>query len=445
MASRSDASTIARWGTRTRQVRSGLRWWVLLLAAICLEGLGRRFLPLPPAVLYFAKDGLLLAGAVAIGVSPLVASTTRRLAGPLPILVVCTAMWCFGSLVLPGHPSVLLGLFGLRQYLLWWIAPLICASALLSGNRVIADKADRALAILALVVCALGAYQFSQPVDARINAYAWDPAADVAGVSTTGRVRVSATFSYISGFANFVILMTPLLLAAAAQGRADRSRRLVYLAAGALAAASPMSGSRATVLYVAVASLSVLGLSGSFRTTRGRLALVSFVGLTTLGVWLVPDAAQGVQDRFSTDETFLRFRDLALAVPFYAIANTEYPFAGAGVGVLQNAGAAAQFDSGWLAEAEPQRILIELGLPGYLLVWLSKFTLAVALFRGGRILKRANERAWAGAAWTYAAYSMLLALTTDHVAQALFFVGVGTILARVATAHSRRTPERPER
>lgn len=445
MASRSETPTIARWGARPRQVQSGLRWWVLLLAAICLEGLARRFLPVPPALLYFAKDGLLLGGAVAIGVSPLIASTTRRLAGPLPVLVACTGIWCLGSLVLPGHPSVLLGLFGLRQYLLWWIAPMICASALLRGSEMSVGRADRALAILALVVCALGAYQFGQPVDARINAYAWDPAAGVAGVGTTGRVRVSATFSYISGFANFVILMTPLLLAAAAQVGADRSRRLVYLAAGALAAASPMSGSRATVLYVAVASLLVLGLSGSFRTARGRLALVSFVGLTTLGVWLVPDAAQGVQDRFSTDETFDRFRDLALAIPLYAISNTEYPFAGAGVGVLQNAGAAAEFDSGWLAEAEPQRILIELGLPGYLLVWLSKFTLSIALVRGGRILKRANERAWAGAAWTYAGYAMLLALTTDHVAQALFFVGVGSILARVVTAQPRRSGERPAR
>lgn len=445
MASRSDAPSLARSEARSRHVGNGLRWWVVLLAAICLEGLGRRFLPVPAAVLYFAKDGLLLAGAVAIGISPLIASTARRLAGPLPILVACTAIWCFGSLVLPGHPSVLLGLFGLRQYLLWWIAPLICASALLRGHDVAIDKADRALAILALVVCALGAYQFSQPGDAPINAYAWDPAAGVAGVSSTGRVRVSGTFSYISGFADFVILMTPLLLAAAAQQRADRSRRLVYLAAGALAAASPMSGSRATVLYVAVASLLVLGLSGSFRTARGRLALVTFVGLTAVGVWLVPDAAQGVQDRFSTDETLDRFRDLALAIPLYAIANTEYPFAGAGVGVLQNAGAAAQFDSGWLAEAEPQRILIELGLPGYLLVWLSKFTLAIALVRGGRILKRANERAWAGVAWTYAGYAMLLGLTTDHVAQALFFVGVGTILARVATAQPRRSGERPAR
>ena len=44
--------------------------------------------------------------------------------GPLALLGARTGIWCLGCLLLPGPPSVLLGLFGLRQYLLWWIAPL---------------------------------------------------------------------------------------------------------------------------------------------------------------------------------------------------------------------------------------------------------------------------------------------------------------------------------
>lgn len=424
-----------------RQRSTGGVWWSLLIASICLEGLGRRYLPIPGPVLYFAKDVILVAGLLAVGIHPAVAAMARRLAGPLPLLVAATAAWCLVSLLGPGHPSVLLGLLGTRQYLLWWFAPLIVATAVLDGSQT--DRSERLLGVLAIGIASLAAYQFTQPPTAAINAYAWgeDPGA-VAGVASTGRVRVSSTFSYISGFADFVILAVPILLAAAVSPRGARSSRIGYVAAGCLAATAAMSGARATVLYVAAGSLAVLGLSGSFRTRRGMLAIVAIVLMAAAGVWAVPEAAQGVQDRFGSDDTDQRFRDLALAIPVYAILNTNFPLLGAGVGVLQNAGVSLQFESGWEVEAEPKRVLIELGLPGYLLVWLSRFFLAVALVRAARMLSRAGERGWAGAAWTYAGFVFLLPLTTDHVAQSLFFVGVGLMLARLVQVQSPRPAAR---
>jgi len=161
------------------------------------------------------------------------------------------------------------------------------------------------------------------------------------------------------------------------------------------------------------------------------MVLVAMILAVVAGVWSVPEALQGVQDRFGSADTSQRFTDLALAIPVYTILNTDFPPLGAGVGVLQNAGAALQFKSGWDVEAEPQRVLIELGLLGYLLVWLSRFFLAVALVRAARMLSRGGARPWAGAAWTYAGFALLLPLSTDHIAQSLFFVGVGLIMARV--------------
>ena len=350
------------------------------MATICLEGAGRRFLPIPGPILYFAKDVVLLSGLLAFGLHPAVTGYARRLAGPLPLLVGATAAWCLLTLLSPGHPSVVLGLVGTRQYVLWWIAPVVCASALLQEGP--GARAERFLGILAIGVASLAAYQFTQPPTAAVNAYVWsDEPSGVATVASTGRVRVSSTFSYISGFADFVVLLVPILLAAAAS--AGRSSRFSYVAAGCLAAAAPMSGGRAVVLYVAASTLVVLGLSGSFRTRRGQGALLAIVLAAAGGLWAAPEAAQGVQDRFDTDETAGRFRDLALAIPVYVILETDFPSLGAGVGVMQNAGAALGIGSGWEAEAEPQRVLIELGLPGYLLVWLSRFVLAVALASRG--------------------------------------------------------------
>src|SRR4030095_8913149 len=116
-----------------------------------------------------------------------------------------------------------------------------------------------------------------------------------------------------------------------------------------------------------------------FGSSRGKAALVVLVVAAGAGVWAAPDATQGVQDRFSSSDTNQRFRDVALALPLVTMMETDYPFLGAGVGMLQNAATAAQVEAQWTVEAEPQRVLIELGAPGYLLVWLSRFVLAIAL------------------------------------------------------------------
>jgi len=412
------------------------------MATISLEGLGRRFLPIPGPVLYFAKDVVLLAGLLTIGLQPSVIRLTRRLAGPLPLLVSATAVWGVLTLLHPDHPSVLLGLVGMRQYLLWWIAPLVCAAAMLQEGQ--SWRAERILAFMAIGIAALAAYQFTQPPDALVNAYVWgEDRSLVATVTTTGRVRVTSTFSYISGFADFVILVVPILLAAAVSAARRHSSRLFYAASGCLAASAPLSGGRAVVMFVAASLLAVLGFSGALRTRRGRLTLVAIVLAAGAGVWVVPEAAQGIQDRFDSEDTPQRIRDLAFAVPVYTLLNTKFPFLGAGVGTLQAAGVAFNVESKWEVEAEPQRVLIELGLPGYILVWLSRFVMTIGLVRLGRLLSRAGSPAWAAAAWVYAGMALLLPLTTDHVVQALFFVGVGWMLARVVQAQTPNPVAKP--
>ena len=63
--------------------------------------------------------------------------------------------------------------------------------------------------------------------------------------------------------------------------------------------------------------------------------------------------------------------------------------------------------------------LIELGPLGYILVWVSRLGILVALLRTYKILKRAGKRGPAGAALSYAALTMMGNLL-DHVWQSLF-------------------------
>lgn len=441
---RTVGSTAASYRAAPRLAQSGpswdFVWWGLLLASITLEGLGRRFLPVPGPVLYFAKDAVLLAGLVVLSRHPAVLAAVRRLATFVPVLLAATAFWCIVTLAFPDHPSLILGVLGMRQYFLWWLAPVVVASAVIREGDT--GRVDGFIAVLALAIAGLAAFQFTQPPTEAINAYAWQTEpGDVATVSSTGRVRVSSTFSYISGFSNFVSLATPLLLAAGVSARGSRAR-MCFLAAGALAATTPMGGGRAAVLYVAAGAFSVLGMSGTFRSRRGAIGLAGLMLGVGVGLALAPEAAQGVGNRFDSDETAVRFRDLMQVVPVVPILYSDYPPLGLGVGAMQNAAAWLGVDTGWSAESEAHRLLIEVGVPGYLLVWLSRALVSLALIRVGRSLARSKARPWAGAAWAYALCCMLMPLTTDHVAQSLFFSGVGLILARLVQAGKVVSPAR---
>ncbi len=106
----------------------------------------------------------------------------------------------------------------------------------------------------------------------------------------------------------------------------------------------------------------------------------------------------------------------------------------------QNARTSFGAETAWDVESENGRYLAELGPIGYMLVWISKIGLLVALLRGYGMLKRAGRRGSAGAALSFAALTLFGNLTFDHYWQALFFLGCGFILAEIC--RSDRLPWR---
>ena len=125
-------------------------------------------------------------------------------------------------------------------------------------------------------------------------------------------------------------------------------------------------------------------------------------------------------------------------LPPLAIAMVDHPAFGVGTGMLQNARVALGVPTRYEVEQEFERHLVELGTVGFLLVWMVKLGLSVALFRAHRLLKRAGRKGAATAALSYAILTMVGNLTFDHVWQALYFMGCGFILADVvAVARAR--------
>jgi hypothetical protein len=417
-------------------------WFVSLICAVCLEGLGRRYLAfIPSAAFYFLKDVVLLVGYIRFRPPLPIRRTARLLFRGFEIVWAVSFVWTLAEIFNPEQQSFPLALIGMRSYWLWWIAPALVASVLqLRAHR---ERAIYALLLVCVCVALFAALQFAAPPDASVNMYSvWNGeeiySAGNAVVMSTGRARVASTFAYVTGFVDFTILVPTLLLSVGLDADNPRVRRAALIGTCVTAAVVPMSGSRASVVFGVVILSLTLWSAGLFFTRAGRRILVSALAAAILSVVVFPEALQGVQSRFDDpEETKSRFVQVATVLPPVAIAVGQYPFMGLGTGMEQNSRATFQIGTKWDVETEVDRYLVELGPIGFVLIWFTKLGLAVALFRSHRILKRAGRRGSAAAAFSYSALTMVGNLGFDHNWQALYFIGCGFILAEVANVRFR--------
>jgi hypothetical protein len=160
------------------------------------------------------------------------------------------------------------------------------------------------------------------------------------------------------------------------------------------------------------------------------LVLGVAAGFTT--VFAFPEALQGVMDRFEGSDTENRVAEVLNILPPVALASLEYPIMGIGTGMMQNYREQfGVYDEQYSSEGEVGRYLVELGVIGYLLVWISKLGLVMVLWKSSRILKKQGRSAAAAGAVAYALLAFYGNLTFDHIYAALYFVGFGFILQEV--------------
>jgi len=412
-------------------------WFTALVCSICLEGLGRRYFPfIPGVVFYFLKDVVLLAGLFFFRPSTESRDSLRSLFRPFDKIVLVAVFWTVLEVFNPDQKSYILALVGLRSYWLWWLAPLVIATALRNSRH--KDNAIYALLVLVGIISMLATVQFMSPADSNVNMYAvWNGkevyAADMAVVESTGRARVASTFAFITGFADFTILIPALLLSLGLDAKSPNVRRGALAGTLITAAVIPMSGSRSTVVMGAAMFVLSLWTAGLFFTSIGRRILIGGIVGATLTVVAFPEAFAGLQSRFEdTEETTGRFELIARIVPPIALARFDYPPLGVGTGMQQNARVAFGIGpSQWDIELEMGRYLVELGPFGFMLIWLAKLGLTVALFRAYRLLKRGGRRGSAAAALAYCGVTLPGNLGFDHYWQALYFTGCGFILSEV--------------
>lgn len=380
------------------------KWRTAVQAAmvlVILEGAIRKWL-LPGAqdLVYFGKDVLLIGafgGFLASGLA-------RRARGLVPpaVTAILVASSALGALEIlnPLLPTPLLGLLGFKTYFLYapllWVLP-----AVFPSDRDLARFLKRLL-LLAIPVGLLATAQFFSSASSWLNTYARGGSEYALGFGSSTFVRVTGTFSFISGFSSYLLATAVLLLGVlAATGWRLTSQIWVHVCLGFTLTSMMMTGSRGPVftLFLILPFYWLLSLAREKQAAAmfGRFLLA--LGLMSAAlVWLAPQAIGAFSGRaFGGGDVGGRFYQPFIA-PIHAF-SAAGPL-GFGIGATHQAAGAvvAGGDSMyWLMgsriEVETGRVMLELGPIGFLIWYGLRFTLAAFAFRASFTLRSRFHRA----------------------------------------------------
>ena len=319
----------------------------------------------------------------------------RRQRAVLQVMVpwsACVLGWGLLQLTL-GESSFPVLMIGLRFWLLYLWFGLAAAAGMSERDYIVAV---RVLMGLLLLMAPLAILQRNSPPSAFINK-SLDEDVESIFVVIAGVVRTTGTFSFTSGFTNFLNICTPFALGAfEARKPRLRHRVLALLLFGALVVCSLVSGSRAAIVYVG--STLVLYLLGNLvfapMRRKGIALIAAVLAVVLVGglVFVFQDAVDAIQQRFEvaaqSEDFFVRIISTFLGEPGLLERSN---WLGVGLGVGSNlaqyvqTGGRAIFVS---AETEAGRTLIEGGLIGGLFIFLKACLILLAV---GAALRRSMQ------------------------------------------------------
>lgn len=353
----------------------------LFLFLLIYDGALRKWvLPGAEQLLFIAKDALLLGVLVyaLLNQRRHIKASMQEAVGALFLLYAAWVLLEAGNLNLP---SVLVGIWGLKAHLLY--ASLILLLPLAFSNL---DDLFRWLVKIypwvVMPVCALAFVQLASPADSFINQSLKGGTEGTAYFGEEGLVRVTGTFSYITGMASFVQATTLLGMGLFLGGARSR---LFLIGLGFALATLPATGSRSVIVVAAASAVIMLFAALASRLIGTRMAIRIVVVLAILGaislqtqdaawVALQQRAEQASYDENRTFTTFTNAFSLSDVAGFFGFGSGS-----ANLGSPALAKGLAPFSwlpAGIYFEEESGRLVLELGMFG----WLISLVMRVAFF-----------------------------------------------------------------
>jgi hypothetical protein len=406
---------------------------IAVLLIVILEGAVRKWLwPGSTLPLLVLRDSLVLTG-IAIGIRN---GWYRLSAWPEAMLAIWTlAISClifFQTMTDLEPPAV--AVLGIRSWLLYaWFA-LLCAR---TQN---AEQMERILRLLGYLLIPMAALVFAQhwlPPGHFLNRQADSDEAGHVFTVADGIVRVTGTFSFNAGYGVFISFagITALALLAG-ELRSIRKQALRWTIIASYFVCVILSGSRGSIISsgVMIAALLVAMLirnkRGSIRNSVAVLCVLCIMG--ALAPLLFSRAISATQTRFQ-NAAHSESMSARISNSLFGSDDSREQFTvlGHGVGLGNNAaGVLMGGKAGFiLGEGEPDKILLEAGLFGFIFLLIRWMMAFWGLYRSFALIKR-DGIVWPFLLWLFAAESLLLSqMTSQLTAHGFEWIAVGLAVA----------------
>ncbi|HEV2856129.1 MAG TPA: hypothetical protein VHC97_25295 [Thermoanaerobaculia bacterium] len=438
-------------------IRNWRRSVQLAMVLLIFEGAFRKWVfPGSQDLVYFAKDVLLL-GAYA---GYLRSSSRARWRLPaLPLFYAGLGLAVLLGLLEifnPALPNLLVGVFGFKAYFFYVPLLFVLPDVFPSDGALL--RFLRRYALIAVPVGALAVAQFFSPASSFLNTYARSNEENIyiATFGSSTYVRVTATFSFITGYTSYLIAAVILLLGLlAALGWRFQRNLPLFVALVMTIIGMLMTGSRGPVLMLMLLFplywwLAVIREQGG-GLAFGRLilalallvAVVGYAGQDALGAFL--GRAAGVED--------VRSR---LASPLEAPLKLlpEAGLVGFGIGATHQTAVAlaprlvpySWLRPGLIIEVETGRVMVEMGGLGFVLIYFLRLYLVVFALRQVFVLKTRFHRAVAVMALLFFLTGLPASVIFDVISDVYYWFFAGLLFAVVrldreaAAAGARAVP-----
>ncbi len=308
------------------------------------------------------------------------------------------ALWCAFHALNPSLGSPLVGILGLKSYVLY--IPLMWMMPALFQSEEDLYKFLRSHLLLAIPVGLLGIIQFFSPVSSPINTYTPGSTAEVATFGTAGlnTVRITGTFPYVNSYTGYLIACFGLLIPFLSIGQSKWWRWASILEIFLVAVNMMMTGSRTPVFSAVLVFIGYLGITGLSQPSTlwrwlGRLlaptaiaSFAAFIGFrSAIDAFMERSSANNdlgdrILGNFTQPFDFFKYKEL----DGYGVGATH-----PGTSALRNAltlPPGEVIPTGY--ESEMGRVALEIGPIGFLFWYGLRISIAVLLWRIFCKLKR---------------------------------------------------------
>lgn len=354
----------------------------LFLMLLIYDGALRKWvLPGAEQLIFIAKDALVF-GLLVYAMLNRPRQINSSMHPVTRALFVLYAAWVLLESVNLNLPSILVGIWGLKAHLLY--ASLILLLPLAYSNL---DDLYRWLVKvypwIVIPVCALAFVQLTAPADSFINHQVTGGMDMISYFGDARLVRVTGTFSYITGMAEFLKVTSVLGVGIFLSG--VRSRLFLIGLAFALAAL-PATGSRSVIAITASSALIMLFAALASRLISSRMLLRIVVVVIVLGAVSLQtqdETWSALQQRTTSvaeheDDSYRVFTAFTNAFRYFDVSGfVGFGSGSANFGSVALAKGVAPFS--WLPvggnfEEESGRIVLELGMFGWMISLVMRIT-----------------------------------------------------------------------